>query len=255
MVENDIIEESISPWRSQCLVVKQKGDKWRLCIDYSQSVNRYTELDAFPLPRIDELVNELSKHHFFSKYDLKNAYHQIPLHPDDKKLTAFEANGRLLQFKRIPFGLTNAVGAFQRTVTQIIKEDGLVGVYPYLDDVSVAGNTLEELRDRSMKFESALKKRKMTLNEDKTVREVKKMTVLGYEIENGRISPDKDRLQPLLELAEPKTLKELKQVRGLFAYYAKWIVNFSTKIRPLIDAEIFPLSDCAKRAFQTLKKI
>ena len=179
LLENDIIEESISPWRSQCLVVKQKGDKWRLCIDYSQSVNRYTELDAFPLPRIDELVNELSKHHFFSKYDLKNAYHQIPLHPDDKKLTAFEANGKLLQFKRIPFGLTNAVGAFQRTVTQIIKEDGLVGVYPYLDDVSVAGNTLEELRDRSMKFESALKKRKMTLNEDKTVREVKKMTVLG----------------------------------------------------------------------------
>ena len=100
--------------------------------------------------------------------------------------------------------MTNAVGAFQRTVAQIIKEDGLVGIYPYLDDVTVAGNTIEELRDRSMKFESALKKRKMTLNEDKTVREVKKITVLGYEIENGRISPDKDRLQPLVELAEPK---------------------------------------------------
>ena len=103
-----------------------------------------------------------------------------------------------------------------------------------------------------MKFESALKKRKMTLNEDKTVREVKKITVLGNQIENGRISPDKNRLQPLLELAEPKTLKELKQVRGLFAYYAKWIANFSTKIRPLIDTEIIPLSDCAKRAFETL---
>ena len=119
------------------------------------------------MPRIDELINELSKHRFFSKYDLKNAYHQIPLHPNDKKLTAFEANGKLLQFKRIPFGLTNAVGAFQRTVAQIIKEDGLVGIYPYLDDVTVAGNTIEELRDRSMKFENALKKRKMTLNEDK----------------------------------------------------------------------------------------
>ena len=93
---------------------------------------------------------------------MKNAYHQIPLHPDDKKLRAFEANGKLLQFKRIPFGLTNAVGAFQQTVTQIIKEDGLVGVHPYLDDVTVAGNTIEELRDRSMKFESALKIRKMT---------------------------------------------------------------------------------------------
>ena len=104
LLENDIIEESISPWRSQCLVVKQKGNKWRLCIDYSQSVNRYTELDAFLLPRIDELINELSKHRFFSKYDLKNAYHQIPLHPNDEKLTAFKANGKLLQFKRIQFG-------------------------------------------------------------------------------------------------------------------------------------------------------
>ena len=178
-------------------------------------------MDAFPLPRIDELINEMSKHRFFSKYDLKNAYHQIPLHPNDKKLTAFEANGKMLQFKRIPFGLTNAVGAFQRTLAQIIKEDGLVGIYPYLDDVTIAGNTNDELRDRLMKFESALKKRKMTLNEDRTVREVKKITFLGYEIENGSISTDKNRLQPLLELAEPKTSKELKQIRGLFAYHAK----------------------------------
>ena len=64
LLENDIIEESISPWRSHCLLVKQKGNQWRLCNDYSQSVNRYTELDAFPLPRIDELVIELSKHNF-----------------------------------------------------------------------------------------------------------------------------------------------------------------------------------------------
>ena len=66
-------------------------------------------------------------------------------------------------------------------------------------------------------------------------------------MENGRISPDISRLQLLLEVAEPKTLKELKQVRGLFAYYAKWIGDFSTKIRPLIDTEIFPLSNCAKK--------
>ena len=109
LLEDDIIEEIISPWWSLCVVLKQKENKWRLCIDYSQSVNRYTELDAFPLPRIDELINELSKHRFFSKYDLKNAYHQIPLHPNDKKLTAFEANGKLLQFDRIRFGLTNAI--------------------------------------------------------------------------------------------------------------------------------------------------
>ena len=94
----------------------------------------------------------------------------------------------------------------------------------------------------------------MTLNEDKTVRGVEKLIVLGYEIESRRISPDQSRLQPLLELAEPKTLKELKLVCGLFAYYAKWIADVTTKIRPLIHTEIFPVSNCAKRAFETLKK-
>ena len=76
---------------------------------------------------------------------------------------------------------------------------------------------------------------------------------MGYEIESGRISPDKKRLQILLELVEPKTLKALKQVRGLFAYYAKYIADFLTKIRPLIDTKVLRQSKCAKRAFETLK--
>ena len=71
-----------------------------------------------------------------------------------------------------------------------------------------------------MKFKNGLKKRKMTLDKDKTAREVKKITVLDYKIGNRKISPDKSRLVPLSEMAEPKTLKELKQVGGLFAYYA-----------------------------------
>ena len=83
-----------------------------------------------------------------------------------------------------------------------------------------------------MKFEGSLKKRKMTLNEDKTVRDVEKIIVFGCEIVSGRISPDKSGLQPFLELAEPKTLKELKQIRCLFAYYAKWMLISRRKYVP-----------------------
>ena len=83
---------------------------------------------------------DLTYSHFSHSSD-----HQLPLHPDDYKTIAFEANGKFLKFKRIPFGLTNAVGAFQRVVTQIINEDKFTGIYPYLDDVTVAGNTFEEL--------------------------------------------------------------------------------------------------------------
>ena len=77
--------------------------KWRMCVDYSNTINRFTEEDAFPRPRIDELVNQLALHKYFSKYDLKSAYHQISIHEQDMKFTAFEANGELYQFKRIPF--------------------------------------------------------------------------------------------------------------------------------------------------------
>ena len=79
-----------------------------------------------------------------SKYDLKNAYHQVPLHQNDRKLTAFEANGKLLQFKRILFELTN--GSFPARGDSDNKEDKLTGIYSPLDDVTVAGNTFEELK-------------------------------------------------------------------------------------------------------------
>ena len=98
-----IIEHSASPWRAQVVVVKDENDihRKRLCVDYSQTVNIYTELDAFPLPRIDENVNNLSQYCYFSTFDLKSAYHQISIPEYDRKYTAFEANGKLWQFMRM----------------------------------------------------------------------------------------------------------------------------------------------------------
>ena len=88
MYKEGIIEDSTSPWRAQVLV--HHGHKKRLVIDYSQTINRYTELDAYPLPLIDELVQKIADNKIYSKIDLKSAYHQVPLHVDDRKFTAFE---------------------------------------------------------------------------------------------------------------------------------------------------------------------
>ena len=153
-------------------------------MDYSQTVNRYTEVDAYPVSRIDDMINQLAQHKYFSKYDLKSAYHQVPLIPYDEKFTAFEVNGKLYQFKRIPFGICNAVGAFERIIMKILGEDNLRNTYPYLDDVTITGNTLEELEENSRQFEEACKKRNMTLNEDKTIRGVDRLNILGYQIKH-----------------------------------------------------------------------
>ena len=95
-----------------------------MVIDYSQTINRFTELDAYPLSKIDHQVHELAKCKLFSTLDLKSAYYQIPLDPKDRVYTAFEANGKLYQYRRLPFGVTNGVSAFQRIIDGIISQSG-----------------------------------------------------------------------------------------------------------------------------------
>ena len=104
LLSEDIIEISSSPWRAQAVVAKYplNRHKERLCIDYSQTINQYTDLDAYPLPRIDDMVNNLAAYKVYSTFDLKSAYHQVPIKESDRKYTGFEANGRLYQFCRIP---------------------------------------------------------------------------------------------------------------------------------------------------------
>ena len=95
-----IICHNVSPWRAQVLVVNNKeSGKKRLCVNYSQTVNLFTQLDAYPLPRINDLVNKLSAYRVLSTFDLKSTYHQIPTLDSDKRYTAFEAGEKLWEFK------------------------------------------------------------------------------------------------------------------------------------------------------------
>ena len=102
-----IIQPSSFPWRASVVAVKDKLNRRNksLCVDYSQIINICTELDAYPLPRIDDMINNLSKYSVFFTFDLRSAYHQVELVPSERKFTAFEANRNLFEFTRIPFGV------------------------------------------------------------------------------------------------------------------------------------------------------
>ena len=104
---------------------------------FHKLINRFTQLDAYPLPRIDEIVNKVAKYKYFSTLDLKSAYHQIPICDRDKAYTAFEAAGRLYQFCRLPFGLTNGVACFQRVMDEFISSNGLTDTFDFFDDITV----------------------------------------------------------------------------------------------------------------------
>ncbi len=102
LLAKGIIDPSPSPWRAQVVVVKGENLRKRMVVDYSQTINRFTQLDAFPLPRINELVNGITQYKVFRIIDLCSAYHQVPLRQEEKPYTAFEASGGLYQF-RVPF--------------------------------------------------------------------------------------------------------------------------------------------------------
>ena len=182
LLERKIIQASSSPWRAQVVVVKDHENRRRkrLCIDYSQTINIYTGLDAFPLPRIDDIINKLAKYTIFSTFDLRRAYHQIPIRKSEQKYTAFEANGKLYEFLRIPFCVKNGVAVFQRKIAQFCKEEGLKDTFPYLDNVTVDGRTKGK-HDKNVKaFLDAARKRNFTLNDSKSVVAVSSVHIIGY---------------------------------------------------------------------------
>ena len=253
MLKDDIIERSNSSWRSQVLVTKDEHRKKRLVLDYSQTINKYTELDAYPLPRIDDYVNDLAKYNYFSKIDLKSAYHQVSIREEDKKFTAFEANGGLYQFKRMPFGVTNGVPCFQRIMDEFVKDEQLDGTHPFMDDIVVAGFTKEEHDANLLKFRNAADKKNLTYNPDKCVFGVTKLCTVGHIIENQNIRPDPERLRPLREIPVPNDPQSMKRVVGMFSYYSKWIPKFSDKIAPLVKNTTYPVGEHCEQAFQQLK--
>ena len=254
-MSQNIIEHSTSPWRAQVVVVKSPShpEKKRLCVDFSQTVNQYTEVDAYPLSRIDDMINNLVKYRIFSTIDLKNVHHQLPTCGFDKKYTGFEASGKLYQFCRIPFGVTNGVAVFQRQMDKIIEVEKLMNTFSYLDDITVAGHTQEEQDANVAAFMQVIHRRNLTLNESKSVFSSSTINILGYLIGNGVVEPDPERLRPLQELPPPTNVCSHRRALGLFAYYAKWIPNFFEKIQPLSKALTYPLCKEAIDSFNTLK--
>jgi transposase InsO family protein len=195
----------------------------------------------------------MSHFKYFSAIDLKSAYHQIPLQEDDKRFTAFEANSKLYQFRRLPFGLSNAVACFQRVIDEIIAKENLTNTYAYLDDVIIVGKDEEDHEMNLQKFIAVAQKYNITLNHEKCKFKQTAIQYLGYVISENCLKPDPDRFQPLMDMNPPDNMDGLRRCLGIFGYYSKWIRNFSTVVQPLLKSNTFPLSELALQTFEDLK--
>ena len=254
LFKEGIIRPSVSPWRAQAFVTKgDTNHKRRMVVDYSETINLYTELDAYPMPNANKMIQDIAQYKFFSTFDLKSAYHQIPIQESDCKYTAFEADGQLWEFTVIPFGITNGVSAFQRSIDKVIQAEGLTDSFAFVDNLTVCGRSEEELNTNITNFDKLREKYNITLNDSKTIDRVTSIDILGHTVSYNSISPDHSRLKPLLDMPPPSTLKAQKRLVGMFSYYSKFIKNFSDKISRINRNVTFPVPCDVLEGFEGLK--
>ena len=255
LLERSIIEKSKSPWRAQVVVAKNKN-KLRMCIDYASTINSFSEFDAYPMPAMDDILEKIGRWKYFTVLDLKGAFNQIPLPESERQFTAFEANGELYQFRFVPFGITNGVPVCQRVVQNIFS-DFSDFMASWVDDLVIGGVTKAEHDERLSKVLTRAKEANLVFNPQKCSFGVKEIVYLGHTLTNGQISPDPERLKPLLEYPEPTTFKALERLMGMLVYYSKWVKNFAGVSTPLFEAlnsKTLPLNASCLKAVEQLKR-
>ena len=141
------------------------------------------------------MVSDITKYRIFSTFDLRSANHQIPIKPEENPYAGFEACGRLYQFRRIPFGVTNGVARFQRVIDEIISNEKSKGTVAYIDNVTVCGYNEKDHNHNHM---ATVNKYDLTLNEEKCSYNLKSIKLLGYIVRNGATRPDPELLKPLM---------------------------------------------------------
>ena len=156
--------------------------------------------------KIEDILEKVATNKYFSRIDLRSAYHRLALHPDDYKLTAFEACGRIFEWTRLPFGCTNAVAIFQRTIDYFISRNGLKNTYSFLDDIIIGGRTRQE-RDESLgAFKKAAATHCLQMNDSKCAYSQETIDFLGHTIHDGKMKSDVRRVSSLLEFPNPTNL-------------------------------------------------
>ncbi|CAK1599605.1 unnamed protein product [Parnassius mnemosyne] len=227
-----IIRESTSEYASPIILIKKKTGDYRLCIDF-RALNKKTVKEHYPLPRIDDQLDNLSGFKYYTSLDLASGYYQVPMSESSKHLTAFITPDGHYEFNRMPFGLANAPSIFQRTINKILGNARFKEAFAYMDDVIIPSKTIEEgfqkLRNTLILFKGV----GLTLKVDKCQFFMQNVDYLGFEISKDGVRPGKKKIESVEKFPEPANQHNVRQFLGLARFFRRFIKGFSTIARPL----------------------
>lgn len=238
LLKSNIIRESKSPYNSPIWVVPKKTDasgkkKIRMVIDY-RKLNQETIPDKFPLPNIEDLLNQLNNAQIFSTLDLASGFHQIEMDEGSIEKTAFSTESGHYEFLRMPFGLCNAPPTFQRAMNMMLSNTPNCLVY--MDDIIIFSKNIEEhLQHLEIVF-NKLNQHSLTIQLDKTEFLKSELPFLGYIVSKEGLKTNPSKVEAIEKFPLPTTHKGIKQFLGMTGYYRKFIHNYAHLAKPLTQS-------------------
>ena len=261
MQEAGIIEPSSSPWSSPVVMVRKKDGSLRFCVDYRE-LNKVTRKDTYPLPRVDDLLDQIGQSKFFTTLDLASGYWQIRVEPSSREKTAFVTPHGLFQFRVMPFGLTNAPAVFQRLMQSVLMGlNPTVGnqfVSVYIDDVLIYSRTLSEHLEHLKLVIERIEQAGLKLKPSKCSFVREEVEYLGHLLTPDGLKTNPRTVNAVKEYPQPQSVKEIRQFLGLSSYYRRFIKNFAALAQPLTaltrnNVEFKWTEEC-QEAFDRLKQ-
>ncbi|XP_068651582.1 uncharacterized protein [Aristolochia californica] len=237
MLTQGIIQTSRSPFSSPVLLVKKQDNSWQFCVDYRE-LNAHTVKEKFPIPVVDELLDELHGAELFTKLDLKSGYHQVRVHPDDVEKTAFRTHHGHFEFLVMPFGLSNAPSTFQTLMNEVFRPFLRKYVLVFFDDILIysqnQGDHIQALAPGTSE-----------------------VAYLGHVISASGVKVNNTKIQSVLDWPTPHSVTTLRGFLGLAGYYRKFIRDYgqiAALLTSLLKRNAFTWTDAADSSFQQLKQ-
>ncbi|GJW19818.1 putative reverse transcriptase domain-containing protein [Tanacetum coccineum] len=255
--DKGFIRPSSSPWGAPVLFVKKKDGSFRMCIDYRE-LNKLTVKNRYPLPRIDDLFDQLQGSSVYSKIDLRSGYHQLRVQEEDIPKTAFRTRYGHYEFQVMPFGLTNAPAVFMDLMNRVCKPYLDKFVIVFIDDILIYSKNKQEHEEHLKLILELLKKEELYAKFSKCEFWIPKVQFLGHVIDSQGIHVDPAKIKSIKDWASPKSPMEIHQFLGLDGYYRRFIEGFSKISKPmtkLTQKKVkFEWGDKQETAFQLLKQ-
>ncbi|KAD2805861.1 hypothetical protein E3N88_39238 [Mikania micrantha] len=256
LLDKGFIRPSFSPWGAPILFVKKKDGSFRMCIDYRE-LNKLTIKNRYPLPRIDDLFDQLQGATYSSKIDLRSGYHQLRIHDDDIPKTAFRTRYGHYEFLVMPFGLTNAPAVFMDMMNRVCRPYLDKFVIVFIDDILIYSQNQQEHAQHLKLILELLAREKLYAKFSKCEFWLLEIQFLGHVVNENGIQVDPSKIKAVEQWETPRTPTEIRQFLGLAGYYRRFIKNFSKIALPLTTLtqknQPFIWGSQQEEAFQLLK--